>query len=1344
MKAIRSKAVSILCLMAMIITTVISGIPSVNAAASGASSGTSASVFSDTINFGQSGSLTLNLKPTSPTTVRTETNITTGIEIDATALTKPVEGLYLEIEVPTKQTSKNQNDTNNIADGTYLDNFATPAAKTQPIIKSEETIVTNDGKTIKRIYLNKIDNTVRLQLPYVMSFADKTTPSDFKLKPVVRMYSADGTKLSTLEDKTYGVTYPKPWLMKIVAGEETDDQLVYAGASSRTNPSSISEDGASDINYNFKLYQDYRAYRSIIITDKLPTYVDSAGNTRTAKFDPAKNPNWTISADGKTVTLRFDIPTGVRDLRDYIRDNLPAYSNLKLSFPGAKYMNGSNRVNFTNTAEMQGIPFNPGVAEATVGKVAGNEHNFDDDTKRFRLAGDDYNGDGMLGKKGPLTIPFDKNSLAVRELEYAIKLVNKLDRPLTDIEIYEDVQNTGGRLFMTMITGNLVGVGSRANLNLSQLELRGYKADGTYDVIPLTNNGAAWLFKGEVNADSKAKLQSYLDQINQGTLDPANAGAVDPKYKRVGLYLKDFTLAPSANLEFNLKMMFINPFGETYNDRPINNTVKADVNRVNEDGSKTKMDLSGSWNSYFTPFTEKVWLGKETRNQRVGMPNERFTARVGFRLDTLSGARYLKNPTFVDLLPTGVSYDQLTHVDPIVGSKPVQSVEFIKNYNETGRDAVKIVLPSGYVYEYANMSYDIVDLYVNNDVIPSKAENDQLNNNNDVYFYADNWTKGTPADFAGLYNTNNFVKDTLDININGVVDETILKATAKVLGNNVESIQSDKHIRSLEPNTPGGAAVYGRAFTRNTISTDFADVTNTSGLFQYRLSVRNYYNMAMDKILMYDVFPHVGDGRNSAFSNTLQGPLELKIGSTDVSDKYDIYYRTDRYPDRTDKNELNSSAWTKNPGDYTKVKAIKIVGKNGTTLEPYTVLSAYLTMKAPTYDPKLSEAVANNTFSVIYNDEVKLRETDVVSNKLIDKMDVEATKKWVDTEGNEIATPDVNEITVKLFANGEDTGKTAKLTAANNWKAKFTQLRQYTVVQNNDGTTTKTPIVYTVKEANQNGNNKVTYSGKTYDVTANSVQVNPASPTEQLGITITNTMEQEKVEVSGTKTWDDNFNQDGKRPTSIKVNLLANGSKVQEKTVNADSNWTYTFANLPKYKSGQEITYTVTEEAVDGYTATINGYDISNKHKPEYIDIPVEKVWVNDNSVISSRPNKIHVKLYANDEMIEERDIKAADNWKHTFANLPKYKGGKEIKYAIKEDAVGGYTTKVTGDSAGFVITNTYEPEKPNVPKTPDKPKKTGLPKTGDSAILVFYAGALLFALAGLALLIRMRKKISE
>ncbi len=38
-------------------------------------------------------------------------------------------------------------------------------------------------------------------------------------------------------------------------------------------------------------------------------------------------------------------------------------------------------------------------------------------------------------------------------------------------------------------------------------------------------------------------------------------------------------------------------------------------------------------------------------------------------------------------------------------------------------------------------------------------------------------------------------------------------------------------------------------------------------------------------------------------------------------------------------------------------------------------------------------------------------------------MDVEATKKWVDTEGNEFVTRMLTKLG-KLYANGEDTGKT--------------------------------------------------------------------------------------------------------------------------------------------------------------------------------------------------------------------------------------------------------------------------------------------------------------------------------
>ncbi|EPD05624.1 collagen adhesin, partial [Lacticaseibacillus paracasei subsp. paracasei Lpp70] len=70
------------------------------------------------------------------------------------------------------------------------------------------------------------------------------------------------------------------------------------------------------------------------------------------------------------------------------------------------------------------------------------------------------------------------------------------------------------------------------------------------------------------------------------------------------------------------------------------------------------------------------------------------------------------------------------------------------------------------------------------------------------------------------------------------------------------------------------------------------------------------------------------------------------------------------------------------------------------------------------------------------------------------------------------------------------------------------------------------------------------------------------------------------ITISGTKTWKDNNNQDGIRPSSITVNLLANGRQVASKTVSASDNWQYSFDNLAAYANGQKITYTVTENAV--------------------------------------------------------------------------------------------------------------------------------------------------------------------
>ena len=51
-----------------------------------------------------------------------------------------------------------------------------------------------------------------------------------------------------------------------------------------------------------------------------------------------------------------------------------------------------------------------------------------------------------------------------------------------------------------------------------------------------------------------------------------------------------------------------------------------------------------------------------------------------------------------------------------------------------------------------------------------------------------------------------------------------------------------------------------------------------------------------------------------------------------------------------------------------------------------------------------------------------------------------------------------------------------------------------------------------------------------------------------------------------------------------------------------------------------------------------------------------------------------------------------ANNWKHTFENLPKYdsKTGKEIKYEIKEEPIKNYRSDITGNAKdGFTVKNT-------------------------------------------------------
>ncbi len=111
------------------------------------------------------------------------------------------------------------------------------------------------------------------------------------------------------------------------------------------------------------------------------------------------------------------------------------------------------------------------------------------------------------------------------------------------------------------------------------------------------------------------------------------------------------------------------------------------------------------------------------------------------------------------------------------------------------------------------------------------------------------------------------------------------------------------------------------------------------------------------------------------------------------------------------------------------------------------------------------------------------------------------------------------------------------------------------------------------------------------------------------GETIINTHEPEKVSVSGSKKWDDSDDQDGIRPQSITVDLYADGVKTDSVTVTEKDGWKWTFEGLPKYDGGDEIEYTMSEQAVSGYKADKDsikdGETITNTHAPEQTPPPV-------------------------------------------------------------------------------------------------------------------------------------------
>lgn len=290
----------------------------------------------------------------------------------------------------------------------------------------------------------------------------------------------------------------------------------------------------------------------------------------------------------------------------------------------------------------------------------------------------------------------------------------------------------------------------------------------------------------------------------------------------------------------------------------------------------------------------------------------------------------------------------------------------------------------------------------------------------------------------------------------------------------------------------------------------------------------------------------------------------------------------------------------------------------------------------------------------------------LTNTKSIETVTKTVSKVWEDSNNQDGLRPSA----ITVILTGDDGSRYLKsVSAAENWTTTFENLPK----NQNHGQS----IQYTVSEAFVSGyTDEVTQNGNNY--------------------TITNTHMPATTELFVTKTWKDNGNNDGMRPDEITVTAHGSDGRSYAKKLNADNQWSVMFSNLPKYANGKTIDYTLTEEAVPGYTSSItrNGksFVLINTHVDETKNITITKAWNDGNNQDGLRPKTITAVVNGSDGSARFVQLFEGQNWATNLNNLPKYKNGTEIQYTVKENAIPGYETEIkqTGDS--YAITNSHTP----------------------------------------------------
>lgn len=1108
----------------------------------------------------------------------------------------------------------------------------------------------------------------------------------------------------------------------------------------------------------------YRQLESATITDKLPTYTDKVGKTRTAVLDTEKSEGWVDNGDG-TVSKTFvaDENKNVQSYHGDLMQKIQDKSFLYLKFPDLVMEKDQTLEDvlvkdLTNTATVVGVPAERGEGEPDVTA---------EDSLIFRLTSRDLEGKGSFAKQAEGNV-YDSTDYKAANYKWLLKYNNITPFAQKNLVFYDE--QVDSRLKFTKIEYTRMMIGNYGN-------------------GPLINQYVKRIILTMEDGSTK-EIQPEADKDGFGSTDLTKYGTV------VGWKLEmkdDFELPSGQGIYISTYTSFKDPEKTHIDQNDDTKNAYENTGRITyKTQSGADRDQSAKWQFKLLPLKENVELTKNTDYNNVQFTDGK-TIRFSLSAENvrLDPGKDYKDLRVIDLFDPNTldidfnNLDQYFDKNGRYYSPWYKSYEVIENYHNSGRSALIFHLDQKEFIKRSLETGGQVRLPFIYTKLKGKDDGGIFTNH--IYMAGEGlWDLETA-------NPNKVAVDSYDLNNNGSTTDKIPHA------------ESNYTIVAAE-------GVYSRKFiAKNDDLSDASTVTRTfkpGETFNYKLTIKNNTDTPVENTVVYDALPKVGDvntldasARKTEYTVSLRGPITAPEGWT-------AYYTTDTtVTASTMAQAADKDIWSADITDYSKVTGIKIVANEGTTIgarsqvdiavpvvnpseltdqvkqlmldrtednkdnggrsgvvqahnqfgykakghegnrESNTVTSqifaasfhvkkvdkddtskglagAEFTLSDATgavLATQVSDKDGNVAFTTLTEGTYTLKETKAPNNYKLDEtehavivtydadqqiyhvtidgeavgskaspklitnennikyLNLEATKVWDDQNNVEGLRPE--SIEFQLYKNGKAEGKPVALSAGTDWKVTFSNLPD----KDSDGNL----ISYTVKEV------KVPTD---YTVDKEEAQFVDGKAT------ITNKRTPETTEVTVKKVWDDAKNQDGLRPASITVRLLANGEKVQTATVSGEGEtWSYTFTNLPVYKKGQKIIYTVTEDTVANYSTAIDGTTITNTYKPGKTSLTVTKKWDDAENQDGLRPKTIKIQLYADGQELGKVVELSEDNkWTYTFSELDEKKDGKAVQYTVKETEVPeGYTQTVEATNPGqVVITNSHTPSKTKVQVT--------------------------------------------